>query len=176
MQPTRPKIGAAAWSTSSYLESTMTTTACIAETAHGRLSMSPMAPSSSWWAIRTTVLRKFGSTSTGDETRRFPWSESTSSEMPRLAIGKRAKDPFGDDLAVDLVGPVVDATAPGEHHHARERRLVGQPAGAVHLHRAVDHVLEHLRREELDRRDLDARLVARVDLVRRVERHQPAGL
>ncbi len=46
----------------------------------------------------------------------------------------------------------------------------------MHLHRAVDHVVQHARRVELDQRDLDARLVALVDLVRGVERHQPARL
>ncbi len=57
-----------------------------------------------------------------------------------------------------------------------EGRLVGEPARAVHLDGAVDHVVEDARGIELDRRDLDACLVAAVDLVRRVERHQPAGL
>ena len=42
--------------------------------------------------------------------------------------------------------------------------------------RTVDHVVEHARREELDQRDLDARLVALVEPVRRLQRHQPARL
>ena len=46
----------------------------------------------------------------------------------------------------------------------------------MHLDRAVDHLAEHPRREELDQRDLDARLVALVDPLRRLHRHQPAGL
>ena len=46
----------------------------------------------------------------------------------------------------------------------------------MHLDGAVDHVVEHARSVELDRGDLDACLVAAVDLVRGVERHQPAGL
>ena len=77
---------------------------------------------------------------------------------------------------MNLVGPVVDPPAARLHQHARERGLVGQPARAVHLDGTVDHIVEHLRREELDRRDLDPRLVAAVDLVRGVERHQAAGL
>ena len=50
---------------------------------------------------------------------------------------------------------------------SRERRLVGQSARAVHLDRAVDHVVERLRRVELEQRHLDARLRALVDLARR---------
>ena len=57
-----------------------------------------------------------------------------------------------------------------------ERRLVGEPAGAVHLDRAVDHLVQHARGVELDQRDLDARLVALVELARGVEREQPARL
>ena len=51
-------------------------TASAAATSDGRLSTRPIAPSSSWCAIRTTVLRKFGSTSDGDETSSLPWSDS----------------------------------------------------------------------------------------------------
>ena len=35
--------------------------------SEGRESTSPTAPSSSWWVISTTVRRKFGSTSDGEE-------------------------------------------------------------------------------------------------------------
>ena len=50
------------------------------------------------------------------------------------------------------------------------------PEPAVHLERAVDHVVQHARRVELDQRDLDARLVALVDPLRGLQRHQPARL
>src|SRR3954469_19117599 len=43
----------------------------------GRESTRPTAPSSSWWVISTTVRRKFGSTSDGDEIRSLPAREST---------------------------------------------------------------------------------------------------
>ena len=83
---------------------------------------------------------------------------------------------FGNDLAVHFVGAVVDPAAAGHHRHVGERRLVGQPLRSVHLDRPVDDVVQDLRREELDRRDLDPGLRAVVDLVRRIECHQPARL
>ena len=86
------------------------------------------------------------------------------------------QDPPADDHAVHLVGAVVDAGAAGVHVHRASGVSVGEPERAVHLHRAVDHLVQHARGVELDQRDLDARLVALVDLVRGVEGHQPAGL
>jgi hypothetical protein len=46
----------------------------------------------------------------------------------------------------------------------------------VNLQRSVEHLAEHARGEELDQRDLDTRLVALVELLRSLQRHQPAGL
>ena len=60
-------------------------------------------------------------------------------------------------------GAVVDARAARHPVHRRERRVLGHAEPAVHLQRAVDHVVQHARRVELDQRDLDARLVALVD-------------
>src|SRR3954469_22487033 len=51
-----------------------------------------------------------------------------------------AQDPAGDRLAVDLVGPVVDAGRAGEAVHALERHVAGVAQRAVDLDRAVDDV------------------------------------
>src|SRR5256884_3880199 len=198
MKPRSFMIGAAAWSTSSNSASTMNASGCTgpptktgssapgspsssgtasaAATSEGLLSTRPIAPSSSWWATRTTVLRKFGSTRLGEETSSLPWSEVTLRELPPGAICKRLQDAFCDYLAVHLVRPVVDPAGAGLHQHAGERRLVGQAARPVYLACAVDDVVQDPRGEELDRGHLDACLVAGVDLVRGVEGHEPAGL
>ena len=63
-----------------------------------------------------------------------------------------------------LVRAVVDPSATRLRQHPRERRLVRQTARAVHLHRAVDDLVQHPSGVELERRDLDARLGALVDL------------
>src|SRR5207342_3795925 len=84
-------------------------------------------------------------------------------EAPAVALRKGAQDAARDDGLVHFVGPVVDPPAAGHPPHERERRVVGQSEAAVHLDRAVDHLAEYPRREELDERDLDARLVALVD-------------
>ena len=57
----------------------------------------------------------------------------------------------------------------------RERRVVGHPERAVHLHRAVEHLLVHLRRDHLDHRDVLARgaLALGVHPPGGVEHHQP---
>ena len=56
-----------------------------------------MAPSSSWWVISTTVRRKFGSTSDGDEIRSLPASDSTADgcypALERRDPGERAPRP-----------------------------------------------------------------------------------
>ena len=76
------------------------------ELGDGRESTSPMAPSSSWWVISTTVRRKFGSSSDGDETSSFPASESTAagSQVPRpcssaLSAAPHALAVRADDVA-----------------------------------------------------------------------------
>src|SRR4051794_33012302 len=199
MKPTAPKTGAAASATSSNSASAMNAsgwtgpptktgsaapgspwsagTASAAGTSDGWLSTKPMAPSSSWWVISATVFRKFGSTSAGDETSSCPCKEFMPlRELPLRAGSKRLEDAAGHNHAVDLVRTVVDPAAARHHQHVRERRLVGEPARSVHLHRPVDDVVQHLRRVELDRRDLDPRVPSLVDLVRRIERHQPACL
>ena len=60
--------------------------------------------------------------------------------------------------------------------HALERRVLGDALRAEHLDRAVDHVVQHLRAEDLDHADLDPRLVAAVDLLRGRQGEQPARL
>src|SRR5207244_3730155 len=83
---------------------------------------------------------------------------------PALAVGDGLADPPRDNHAMHLVGAVVDVCAAGDLIHVAQRRPVRQSEGAVHLEGAVDHVGQHLRRVEFDQRDLDARLVAGVDL------------
>ena len=58
----------------------------------------------------------------------------------------------------------------------RERGAVGEAERPVHLYGAVDYSREHIRRVELQQRDLDARVRALVDLVRGVEREQTTCL
>src|SRR5882762_7862429 len=167
MKPRSFMIGAAAWSTSSNSASTMNAsgwtgpptktgssapgspsssgTASAAATSEGLLSTRPIAPSSSWWATRTTVLRKFGSTRLGEETSSFLWSEFTLGELPPVAVCKRLQDAFCDHLPMDLVGAVVDPARPSLHQHPCEGGLVGETAGAVHLDGAVDDVVQHPR-------------------------------
>ena len=61
----------------------------------GRESTSPIAPSSSWWVISTTVRRKFGSSSDGDETSSLPASESIAagSQVTRSSARASAATP-----------------------------------------------------------------------------------
>src|SRR5215470_4356086 len=155
MKPSPFMIGAAASSTSSNSASTMNAsgwtgpptktgssepgrpsrsgTASAAETVEGRLSTRPIAPSSSWWATRTTVLRKLGSTRLGELTSSFPCRESTLGELPPLAVSKRFQDSFRDDLPVHLVRAVVDPAGASQHQHPRKGGLVGESARTVHL-------------------------------------------
>ena len=83
-----------------------------------------------------------------------------------------------DGLAVDLVGPVVDARGARPAVHRLERHVGGVAQRAVGLDGAVDHVVQHRRAVVLDHRDLVAR-GRRADLVhlpRRVQRHEPRGV
>ena len=63
-------------------------------------------------------------------------------------------------------------------HISGQRHVVGHAERAVHLHRAVEHVLVHLRRDHLDHRDLLARgaLALGVHLPGGVQHHQPRGV
>src|SRR5215211_7692970 len=65
--------------------------------------------------------------------------------------------PQRDHHLVHLVRPVGDPQPAALAPHRRERNVVGHPESAVHLHRAVEHLLVHLRRHDLDHRDLLAR-------------------
>src|SRR6516162_8188622 len=53
---------------------------------------------------------------------------------------------------VHLVGPIVDPRGARRAIEHLERRLPRHAHGAVRLDGAVDHVVEHLRAEELDER------------------------
>src|SRR6185437_8459452 len=131
-------------------------TASTAATSEGRVSTSPIAPSSSWWAISTTVRRKCGSRSDGADTSSCPWSESMAvncrlrparnpgelRERPAVAVGERLEDAPRDHHPMHLVGAVVDAAAAGELRHLRQRGLIGEAERAVHLDRPVDDVAE----------------------------------
>src|SRR5439155_6699532 len=58
-----------------------------------RFSTTPTAPSSSWWPMRTTVRRKFGSQSEGEAMSRVPPSRSTRPSSPILLLAS------GSDVA-----------------------------------------------------------------------------
>src|SRR5207237_9257456 len=97
-------------------------------------------------------------------------------ERAAVAVVVRPHDPPRADHPVHLVRAVVDAGGAGVAVHALERRVAGDAAGAVHLDRAVDDVVQHLRAPELDDRDLDASLIAAVDLLSRMQREQTRRL
>ena len=75
----------------------------------------------------------------------------------RHAVRRRlvaAQDPARDGLAVDLVGAVVEARGAREAVHLLQRQVGRVAERAVDLQRAVDDVVQHVRAEELDQRDL----------------------
>ena len=95
---------------------------------------------------------------------------------PVLGRAGRLEDPTGDGVDVDLVGTVVDAAEAGGAVHEAERRVVGEPGGAVDLHGPVDHVVQHAGADDLDRSDLDPGLLTPVDGGRGVQGQQSTGL
>src|SRR4029453_6613278 len=101
---------------------------------------------------------------------------SAQSEIPRIAFLVGAQDLARDTDAVHLVGAVVDAAEAGVAVHAFERRVGADAFGAEDLDGAIDGIVQHLRADHLDDADLDTRRIARIDLVRGVERQQAAGL
>src|SRR4051794_1347218 len=89
----------------------------------GRESTSPTAPSSSWWVISTTVRRKFGSTSDGDEIRSLPASDSTctASHSSRAQCGD-ARHRGRDTGELEPRQPLPEHHAgEEERHHGEER-------------------------------------------------------
>src|SRR5579864_1614060 len=62
----------------------------------------------------------------------------------------RGKDLTGDRLAVHLVGAVVDAGRTRVSIHLLEWKIARIAQRTVDLDRPVDHVVQHLRAEELD--------------------------
>src|SRR5215510_6944954 len=68
-----------------------------------------------------------------------------------------------DQHAVDLGGAVIDAGDAGIPVHALERQILAEAHAAEHLDGAVDDAALHLRRRDLDHRDLVAWLQALVD-------------
>src|SRR4051794_9150677 len=97
----------------------------------GRLSTSPIAPSSVCSAIRTTVRTKFGSRRTGEARMSLPRSDSA---MPSIVLYRRfalARSICSGGLAeVSVRG---DAPARGE----RDERVVQRPAIGLRLPREV---------------------------------------
>ena len=91
-----------------------------------------------------------------------------------LTLDAAAKLDEGGEARVEV--SLIKFYAARVQRHLRERRLVGEASGAVHLDRAVDHVVQHPRGIELEQRYLDAGLRAFVDLAGGVHRQQPAGL
>src|SRR5207244_5475872 len=91
-------------------------------------------------------------------------------ELPAAAGPIRLEDIAAYYHAMDLVRPVDQPHGACDEVHRPERRQVGESERAVDLDRAVDHVVQHARGVELYERDLDPRLVARVESVRRLER------
>src|SRR5262245_15140307 len=75
-------------------------TVSATDSGDGRERTSPMAPSSSWWVISTTVRRKFGSIRDGDETSSLPASESTGRRIANPARPERRSGAVPDALAV----------------------------------------------------------------------------
>src|SRR3954463_2871429 len=89
-----------------------------------------------------------------------------------------AQDDLGHALAVDLVGPVVEACRAGVAVHGLERHVGRVPERAVDLQRTVDDVVQDLGAEELDQRDLAARRAHALGVHHPggMEGHRPGGL
>src|SRR6185312_7619435 len=83
-----------------------------------------------------------------------------------------------DLVAMYLVGSIGETQRPRMSIGAGEAEIVRHAAGAVNLNRPVDDLAQHVRRRDLDHRDLGARaLVAdRVHEIGRLQRQQPALL
>ena len=79
---------------------------------------------------------------------------------------------------MDLIGAVIQTRRARLPIHPLQRQVGGVAKRAAGLDGAVDHVVEHLRPEELDQRDLLARglLPVLVHHPGRVQRHQTRGL
>ena len=67
-------------------------TATAISSSEGRERTSPTAPSSSWWVTSTTVRRKLGSTSDGEETRQ-PTGQRVHPAAHRSQLPARAQTP-----------------------------------------------------------------------------------
>src|SRR5262249_13005395 len=99
------------------------------------------------------------------------WIPSTGSPCARPIL--RELEP-GNHPAVHLVGAVGDAERPRQRQEARQLGIRDTLA-AVDLDRGVDDRLEHVRRHDLDRRDVGERGedALAVELPRGLERQQP---
>src|SRR5258708_35231807 len=108
----------------------------------------------------------------------FPYTTLFRSGDARRVEGHRALDVLlqleaRDEAAVNLVGPVGQAEY-ARHGHEMPELRVGHALAAVDLDGGVDHRLQHVGRDHLDRRDLghgadDAEAIERP---RRLEREK----
>src|SRR5207249_10062339 len=86
-------------------------------------------------------------------------------EFPGESLEKCLQDPAGDDHPMHLVRSVVYARRSGLTVHRFKRGVPGNTESAVYLDRAVNHIVQDLRTEELDHRYFHARVLAAVDLL-----------
>src|SRR5205807_1394153 len=85
-------------------------------------------------------------------------------EVVAAATFELAQDAPRDDHPMDLIRAIVDPREASVPIHPLQRRVARYAHRAVDLDRAIDHVVQHLRAPELDDRNLDACLVALIDL------------
>src|ERR1700722_3192664 len=98
-------------------------------------------------------------------------------EVPAFALLVVVQDVLGDEDAVHLVGTVGQAQRAGAEVHLGQREVTGHAGRPPDLDGPVDDPAVGRRHEDLDGADLGAGLgVALVDLLGRMDRHQPGGL
>ena len=133
---------------------------------HGRARTPPRAP-------RRSVRRRGPEWCPASLTMNRTQAARGASERPAPNC---AQDLSRDDHAVHFVRTVVDARRARFAVPALQRRILAEAERAVHLDGAVQHVVQHARADELDHRDLGARVGAAVHQPRRVQRHQPEAV
>src|SRR5947208_7055645 len=79
-------------------------------------------------------------------------------EVPAVAVVVAAEDVLGDEDLVHLVRAVGDAEGARALVHAGEREVSGDAGGAPYLNRAVNDAVVGVRYEDLNRRDVRARV------------------
>src|SRR6185369_1870440 len=98
------------------------------------------------------------------------------SEIPPIPVTILLQDVLRDEDFVDLVWPVGDAQRPCGLVHLRQRKVARHAGAAPDLDRAVDDAMVRSRHEDLDRRDVGARVAAVFHLLGAMQRHQARGL